>query len=255
MKIQDCSEFVRGFLNRIGINEGEINPDLETLKKIHTNCFESIPFENLDIMITKTPISLDKDDLWDKIVKRNRGGICYEINYLLCCVLREIGYDVTILSAFVPDSGSEFDHIILVVNLEEPWYVDVALGGNGCYVPIKFIPDVVQSDTKRNYAFIKIKDNMHLFQFEEDGSRTFKIYAFPTPRVIDEFLPRCREFETSPSFIFTKGIICSLAKGNRRVTITEHKFIETIDGEKTVTPIKDKEEFNALLKKHFNIVL
>lgn len=40
MKIQDCSEFVRGFLNRIGINEGEINPDLETLKKIHTNCFE-----------------------------------------------------------------------------------------------------------------------------------------------------------------------------------------------------------------------
>ena len=36
MKIQDCSEFVRGFLNRIGINEGELNPDLETLKKIQT---------------------------------------------------------------------------------------------------------------------------------------------------------------------------------------------------------------------------
>lgn len=42
----------------------------------------SVPFENLDIM-NKIEIQLDKDYLWEKVVCRRRGGICYELNGLL----------------------------------------------------------------------------------------------------------------------------------------------------------------------------
>lgn len=254
MKIEDCNEFVKEYLYRIGIKEGEINLDAETLAKIQTNHFKNVPFENIDI-ITKTPIKLDKNYLWDKIVKRNRGGFCYELNYLLACVLKEIGFNVTILSAFVPDAGNEFDHILLRVDLEDPWYVDVALNGDGCFIPIKYIPDIVQSDTKRKYKFVKKDNFMHLIQFQEDGSELLRCYAFPTPRSIEDFLPRCKEFETSFDFKFTHGIICSLARDNGRISLTENKLIETIDGVKTITPVNNNEEFNLYLKKYFNIVL
>ena len=39
--------------------------------------------------------------LFDKIVTRRRGGFCYELNGLLCGLLRELGFRVTMLSAEV----------------------------------------------------------------------------------------------------------------------------------------------------------
>jgi arylamine N-acetyltransferase len=38
-----------------------------------------VPFENLSIHLAE-PISLDERDLIDKIVRRRRGGFCYELN-------------------------------------------------------------------------------------------------------------------------------------------------------------------------------
>jgi N-hydroxyarylamine O-acetyltransferase len=48
---------------------------------------------------------LDTDALFDKIVRRRRGGFCYELNGLFAALLRELGFDATLKSAkvFRPD--------------------------------------------------------------------------------------------------------------------------------------------------------
>lgn len=55
----------------------------------------NVPFENLALHYSDpVGISLNKDHLFDKIVKRRRGGYCMELNYLFATVLRTLGYEV-----------------------------------------------------------------------------------------------------------------------------------------------------------------
>ena len=79
----------------------------------------AVPFENLDIHLGR-PISLDQDALFGKIVTRRRGGFCYELNGLFALLLRELGFEVTLLSAGVARAdggfGPEFDHLTLLVS-------------------------------------------------------------------------------------------------------------------------------------------
>ena len=50
----------------------------------------TVPFENLSIHLAE-PISLDERDLIDKIVRRRRGGFCYELNGAFALLLEALG--------------------------------------------------------------------------------------------------------------------------------------------------------------------
>jgi len=91
----------------------------------------TVPFENLDIHL-KRPIVLEDNALFDKIVTRKRGGFCYELNGLFAALLRALGFDVVMLSAGVANPerefGPDFDHMALLVTLEQSWLADVGFG-------------------------------------------------------------------------------------------------------------------------------
>src|SRR5271157_4958068 len=76
-----------------------------------------------------TPIRLEPPLLYEKIVVRRRGGFCYELNGLFSQLLTALGFQVQMLSARVRRDdggfGPEFDHMLLKVELEQPWLVDV----------------------------------------------------------------------------------------------------------------------------------
>ena len=60
----------------------------------------SIPFENLDPR-RGVPVSLEPDDLEDKLVRRRRGGYCFEQNLLLKAALEAHGFEVDLFLARV----------------------------------------------------------------------------------------------------------------------------------------------------------
>ena len=70
--------------------------------------------------------------LFEKIVTQRRGGFCYEQNGLFAAVLRALGFDVTLLEARVSKGdgtfGIPFDHLTLMVQLEDRWLADVGFG-------------------------------------------------------------------------------------------------------------------------------
>jgi N-hydroxyarylamine O-acetyltransferase len=108
------------YLNRIGYR-GPLDPNIETLRALHLAHMLAVPFENLDIGLGR-PIVLDQAALFDKIVVRRRGGFCYELNGLFAALLRELGFEVTMLSAGVAHAGGgfgpEFDHLTLLVTTD-----------------------------------------------------------------------------------------------------------------------------------------
>ena len=121
---------IEAYLDRIGYG-GPRTPSLDTLRGLHRAHLLSVPFENLDVH-ARRPIILDRERLYDKIVRRRRGGFCYELNGLFAMLLGEMGFRVSLLSAGVAREtggfGPEFDHLALDVNLEGEWLADVGFG-------------------------------------------------------------------------------------------------------------------------------
>src|SRR5688500_16002226 len=98
--------WIDAYLARIGY-EGSREPTPETLRELHIRHLLSVPFENLDIH-WKRPIVVDVDRFLQKILEERRGGFCYELNGAFAALLRELGFDVKMLSARVMSADGNF---------------------------------------------------------------------------------------------------------------------------------------------------
>src|SRR5512133_627288 len=126
------------YLRRIGFS-GEVRSDLTTLRALHQAHVSTIPFENLDVQMG-LPIRLDLDSVQAKLVRRRRGGYCFEQNSLFLAVLRQVGFDVLPCEARVRRGATTLlprTHMLLLVRLEDQrWLCDVGFGGDGPLHPV-----------------------------------------------------------------------------------------------------------------------
>ena len=81
----------RDYLSRIEIEAAE-QPSYRFLEKLQYHHLLNVPFENLDIIAGKK-IILDEKLIYEKVVVRNRGGFCYELNGLFCWLLNRLGIE------------------------------------------------------------------------------------------------------------------------------------------------------------------
>ena len=81
---------VGAYLERIGY-DGPLAPTAETLRRLHVAHLLAVPFENLSIHAGEAVV-LDDESLFDKVVRRRRGGFCYELNGLFAALLRSVGF-------------------------------------------------------------------------------------------------------------------------------------------------------------------
>src|SRR6267142_5206908 len=116
----------QAYLKRINYT-GPSAPGAETLRLLQVAHLRTVPFENLSIH-SGEPIVLDDEALFEKIVRRRRGGFCYELNGLFAALLRALGFEVAMLSAEVANAEGEFsrdfDHMALMITIEERWLAD-----------------------------------------------------------------------------------------------------------------------------------
>src|SRR5262245_34318466 len=141
------------YLHRIAVARP---PELDeaALGLLHRAHQMAVPFENLSIHLAE-PISLDEDDLLDKIVTRRRGGFCYELNGAFALLLEALGADVTRVAARVYGDGGlgpPFDHLALIVRTRDgsgPWLADVGFGSHGTYPLLLDSKDVQQDPDGR----------------------------------------------------------------------------------------------------------
>jgi arylamine N-acetyltransferase len=121
---------IPSYLRRM-LYSGPLDVSAETLRELHKAHLLTIPFENLDNHVGRR-IVLDEEKVIRKLVEERRGGVCYELNGAFCGLLREIGFDVSMLAAGVArDEGGfdpPFDHLTLMVNLDQRWLADVGFG-------------------------------------------------------------------------------------------------------------------------------
>lgn len=120
------------YLARIG-HSGAMEATRATLAAIVYRHTMSIPFENVDAYLGRR-VSLDPAAVADKLVRRRRGGWCFEQNLLLGEALRALGFKVTDLAARVllgraVDDVTPRSHRVLMVDVDgRQWLADVGFG-------------------------------------------------------------------------------------------------------------------------------
>ncbi|HET8715978.1 MAG TPA: arylamine N-acetyltransferase, partial [Holophagaceae bacterium] len=129
---------LEAYLARIGY-AGGLSPDLPTLTALHEAHALAVPFENLAIQMGEG-VRIDLASLQDKLVRRRRGGYCFEQNGLFLAVLRALGFAVDPFEArvrFGTDAVLPRTHMLLRVRLPEgDFLADVGFGGQGVRRPV-----------------------------------------------------------------------------------------------------------------------
>lgn len=228
------SDSVAAYLRRIGADASTGAPSAELLRELHVRHLRTVPFENLSIHLGE-PIVLDEDALLDKIVRRRRGGFCFELNGAFAALLRTLGFRVSRHAARVFGDegrlGTPFDHLALVVDLAgERWLVDVGFGRH-CSHPLRLDRSDVQDDPSGKFMIVDAPDGD--VEVLRDGEPQYRME--PRPRALDEFVIGCWWHQTSPASPFTRSLTCSLATPDGRVTLAGDRLITTAGDERTET--------------------
>ena len=243
---------IDAYLDRIRY-KGSREPTAETLKQLHRAHMLAVPFENLDIPLGH-PILLSLPSLYDKIVRRRRGGFCYELNGLFGWLLEQLGFAVVMLSARVFDGdqpGPEFDHMVLLIKFEERLLADVGFG-DSFLEPLRF--DVEEENVQHGSSYRLAGPESERVLQQRRGSDWESRYVFSlTPRLLTEFNAMCEHQQTSPQSTFTQKTICSLATPDGRITLSNNRLIMTTAERREEREVSDDEEYRALLKVHFGI--
>lgn len=245
------------YLNRIGL-EPNISITKEYLDNLHEQHLLYIPFENIDIHY-QTPISLNINEIYNKIVLNKRGGFCYELNGLFHALLTSIGFNAKLISCRVNTKNDvyspEFDHVAILVQIKnEEYLVDVGFG------------DFISKPLPIWYNK-EITDPNGIFLFEKHSLRGYTIlskihngnkqpeYIFKvSSRKLKQFSSMCLYHQTSPKSHMSKGMMITQAIKCGRITLTENSLTITKDGDKSKYEILPK-NFDDFLSEYFKIEL
>ncbi|XP_078371423.1 arylamine N-acetyltransferase, pineal gland isozyme NAT-10-like [Oculina patagonica] len=238
---------VEEYLARIHYT-GPIEPTIEVLSELQRCHILSVPFENLSVF-GKEKIVLSKDRLFEKIVRRHRGGFCYELNAIFSLLLDYCGFKhkkhgAIVFSRKTGGTSPPCDHEILAINIgNELWLTDVGFGGS--YLrPIRFsaLPDP-QEQQSGIYRFRKDGDEFFyeekiIIIVDELGREERVKESFTTdpecaprykfdliPRTVWDFYDKLRFHETDTRSPFTHDRICTMATPSGRITLAGSKVI------------------------------
>jgi N-hydroxyarylamine O-acetyltransferase len=219
---------IREYLKRINY-QGSLEPTLQTLQALHHAHLLAVPFENLSIH-SGQPILLQEEALFHKIVRQGRGGFCYELNGLFAWLLRELNFQVTLLSAGVSNGAGgfspEYDHLTLLIHRLSgaDWLVDVGFG-DSFLRPLRFEAEIQQDGADgRTYRLLGAShEKCGDWTLQRHGDAQWEPqYRFTLqPHDLADFAERCHYQQTSPDSHFTQNRICSLATPTGRITLSD----------------------------------
>ena len=247
---------VHAYLDRINY-QGPLAPTAETLRQLQVAHLLTVPFENLSIH-AREPIVLEDEALFQKIVNRRRGGFCYELNGLFAALLRALGFEVAMLSAQVANAEGEFsrdfDHMALMITLEERWLADVGFG-DSFVEPLRLNERDVQVQGDRAYRIVA-DDERLIVQRADNGNDWKAQYRFTLdPYQYPDYAEMCEYHQTSPLSHFTQARICSRLTPRGRVSLSDMRLITTEGGERREHIVATLEEYEEMLRELFGIVM
>ncbi len=238
---------------------GEFAPTRAVLDQILAHHTSSIPFENLDVLLSR-PIDLDLKAIERKFVVDQRGGYCFEQNTLMLAVLEQIGFEVVAMAGRVRlgltrETLPPRTHLFLVVTIDgEPYIADVGAGGFSLTGSIRLVEDEEQETPHEPRRIVR--DGPVRFHQGWTGKEWVDIYEFTEERMpmIDRQIGNWWT-STNPNSKFKRNIMASRSDTDgRRKGILNSDFTIRRGGEILhKETIRDSIHLLELLENEFNL--
>jgi N-hydroxyarylamine O-acetyltransferase len=240
-------------------------PSADALRRLHRAQVEQVPYETLWIHMGDL-WSVDLNESFQRVARRQRGGYCYHVNGALSRLLQALGYRVTLHVGGVhgpegPTPDVMTNHLVLLVHdvpsTENPtgvWYLDAGLG-DALHDPLPLSPGrsrqgpfefgLERSDT----AFADWQ-----FHHRTGGSFTGMVFS-AEPTTIDAFALRNTHLSTSPDSGFVKTVTVQRREAGG-VDILRGQVLTRVGGESSDSrTLESRSEWFDALTEVFHVPL
>lgn len=236
----------------------------ENLHVILEKTAKTIPFENLRIIENRT-CELTKQNIVNKILVQNEGGICYELNSLLYLVLIENGIDAVLIRGTVYDHNNQkwsatgkTHAAILIAHNGNLYLADTGFGGN---LPLKPVPLNGEIVTSNNGVFRVDKRKseqgdyifyMKLIHKDKDWRIGYAFDSREKIKDINQFNDVQKLIIEHPESSFNKKPLMTKLTDKGNMTLTGTTYIEWIDGAVEKEEVNEM-QFKKIAKENFNL--
>lgn len=268
---------VDGYLKRIGCG-GETGVDVATLRKLHKKHLMALPYNGAaqDLSDGIHLVDLDENAMFETSVVNGQGGTCFQLARLFHRLLRELGYDVTLMAGSTAEGrenfGLDVEHMLNRVSLDgEEWLVDVGYPGPSFIEPL-LVTDAVQTQYGCQYRLVGHESGFAL-QRRGKVSRWGVVYTFTMEarqwddwQELEDHLNREYASDESDACPIGRGtdrlfqqieadtrahdgldVLCGRAFENGQVVLKGLRYLTVRDGREEVRTITDGDEQRKLI--------
>jgi N-hydroxyarylamine O-acetyltransferase len=240
------------YLDRIGYR-GPLEPTSATLRALHRAHVLAIPYENLDIHLGQRLV-LDQQRIFDKIVGQRRGGWCYEMNGLFAWALREIGFPVQLLAGSVSRAAlgdrAEGNHLVLLVQLERPYLVDVGFG-NGLLDPLP----LAAGEHRQGFLTYRLRREGERWEFENHAYGGAGFDFTLASHTLADFAAQCHMLQTDPESGFVRVTVCHRFMPDSLLSLRGAVLSTATQDGLRIHTITSAEEYVRTLREQFDLQL
>ena len=237
----------------------EVKIDYNTLSKLQLAHLTNIPYENIDVL-NKKPLSLDAQDLFNKMILNKRGGYCFELNGLYSNLLKSLGFKVTNLAGrFIYQDGKTRMrlHRILKVDIDNKSYIsDVGVLSELPRKSLELEIGKIQNDGKCDYKF-ELDENKEYILYQRKPNKDWKqIYSFSLEPQLDiDYVLPCFYCETHSNSPFINSMKVAIYTEDEHIRLFDGELIFYKDGKVRKLEKINDEKIESVLKEYFGIVL
>ena len=261
---------------RLNLTEHPTDPPVEPTRELLDRLIYAhqltVPFENLEIRELHKPVELGTGKLFDKIVNRNRGGYCFELNKSFNSLLKALGFKTTAHLGRIQMSAGALrppTHRINLVYFQDGdstkrYMSDVSFGGpqpaSSILLEVGHHTDSLGAQFRMVYGEEDLPRGITKHAWfilrtssagEEQGLVSFEDYEqievnFVTPNYYTSNNPESR---------FVSGRTVNLRRTDGHAMISDDSFKLVSNGQTTEIDVSDAKVRAEVLKEYFNIVL
>jgi len=264
MRLQDYLERIGparidgrdGAPERGALRTNALQPDVETLRRLHAAHRETFLFENLSIQ-TGGRISLAIEDLQQKFIDEGRGGYCFEHNTLFAAALCDLGFTpITQLGRVrrgPPERWCRTHMILRLPVRDEVWMADVGFGAVGLIEPMPLREGSTSRQGGLEYALrregplwvLSMRDAagaVDLYEFSEDPQTAWDV------EVANHFT------STHPDSVFRRTLTIQRTRREERVVLRNDAITRYCHGRTIEEPL-ERSRLHAAAHELFGITL
>jgi len=247
---------IDAYFRRIGYS-GSREPSLTTLHALCAAHVQSIPFENLDVLLG-LGVDLDPEVVDRKILHSGRGGYCFEQNTLFLRALQTLGFDARPLSARVRiqhprDYTPPRTHMFLRVELEgASWLADAGMGALSLTTALRLDTDLEQTTPHEPRRIVR-EDGCYFHQVRfADGWHDACEFTLEEMPAIDREIANWYT-SAHPQSHFKSRLVVARAIRDGRVSILNRELTVRRAGVAQTRALASPAELLAVLAEHFDL--